>query len=81
MWGVGYVKNHGENKKQRRLYQNAEAIALIVQSFPCDLGSRNMIWKLESEIHKLSSTPKTEKKGKKCPPITLKSRRVGLFIW
>lgn len=82
MRGVGYIKNHGENKKQRRLYQNAEAIALIVQSFPYDLGSRNMIWKLESEIHKLSSTPKTEKKGKKkSPPITLESRRVGLFIW
>lgn len=53
--------------KQRRLYQNVEAIALMVQSFPCDLGSRSMIWKLESEIHKLSSTPKTEKKEKIYP--------------
>lgn len=37
----------------------------LLLSFSCDLGSRNMIWKLESEIQKLSSTPKTEKKREK----------------
>lgn len=55
-----------EKIKQRRLYQNAEAIALIVQSFPLRLGKQEHdLEKLESEIHKLSSTPKTEKKKKK----------------
>lgn len=69
-------------KIKQRLNQNSAAIVLIIQSFLCDLGNTHMIWKLESEIHKLSSTPKAgKKKNKKDPPITLKSRRVGLFIW
>lgn len=53
-------------KIKQRLNQNSAAIVLIIQSFLCDLGNTNMIWKLESEIHKLSSTPKAgEKKRKK----------------